>query len=82
LAPTLASRFDRSDNLAGRALQIHEMLSGEVFDREGRLDPEEIDRPIDPPTALERNRDRGELVIDGPPVRTADESRVARAVSS
>jgi hypothetical protein len=52
------------------------------FDREGRLDPENVDRAVNPLVVHERNGNGGQAVVDGwASMMTAEERRIARAVT-
>src|SRR5712692_6418528 len=68
-SPFVACRwFQGIDDLGGRGAQISQVLIGECFDRERRLDPKNVDRTVYAGPAQERDGDARQSVV---PRRTA-----------
>src|SRR6266540_3616417 len=80
--PAAARIAQRLDDLGRCGLQLGQMACGEFLDREGRLDPENVDRAVNPRAVQYRNGNRGKSIVSRrTSVAPSDEVRIARAVA-
>ena len=77
-----ARRVKRVDNFPSRVLEIGEVPAGKLFDREGGLDPKNIDGAVNTTAIYQRQRDRRKaIVLWSGPVEPANEARIANAIT-